>query len=613
VVSDRARSLLIALAVGLATAVAFAPAIQNGFVEWDDQIILTNNQNYRGLGWEQVRWMFSNVTMGHYVPVTWLTHGVDFVLWGMDPAGYHLSNIVYHAISAAIFSLVALRLIGAAAAFPPAALGAAAATSALFFALHPLRAESVAWVTERRDVVSGLFFLLTILWYLRARDVEGGARVRRHAVACLFYVLAIFSKSIVMTLPALLVLLDVHPLGRLTLDPRSWLRRDVWREKIPYVALGLLAALLGYYAQAANRFFTSGQDLPWSARPAMVAYSLWFYASKTFFPTGLSPLYELPPNAGLLHPRFLVPAIAVLAAIVALLLLRRRWPAGLATAAAYAIALAPVAGIVHSGYQLAHDRYSYLACLPWALLVGGGVGWVVRAAGRGQVTRRVAGLAVTAVAAWVLTLGALSWQQVQVWKDTHTLWSFALDAEPECTVCLYNHGAMLYNAGLHDLARERFERVMRVRPDRARAHANLGLVNAALGNLEQAATEYRAFIRRYPDDLESHNNLGVVLTRLGRQREAIVEFRFALGVEDNPVFRANLAMALLETGAPQEALAHAQRAADQKPDAVLTRLALGLVQARLGDVDAARREYDVLVRLDPPTAASLGALLITGW
>lgn len=610
---SRLRVLLLPVAIALITLAVFSPAIDNGFVEWDDQIILTHNEGYRGLGWEQIRWMFSNVTMGHYVPVTWVTLGLDYVLWGMDPAGYHLSNIVYHALNAAVFYLVALRLLRVATAFSPAALALAAAASALFFALHPLRAESVAWVTERRDVMSGLFFLLTILWYLRARDVDGPARGRRHAVACVFFLLAILSKSMVMTLPALLIVLDVYPLRRLSLDPRSWLRTDVWREKVPYLALGLLAALLGLYAQAANRFLSTGENVPWSARPAMVAYSLWFYASKTFLPTGLSPLYELPPTISLTGPRFLVPVIGVVAAIAALVALRRRWPAGLASAAAYALMLVPVVGIVHSGYQLAHDRYSYLACLPWALLVGAGLGWILGAAQRRLVTRRVATVAAAAVGLWVVALAALTWQQVQVWKDTDTLWYFALDAEPECTVCLYNHGAMLYNAGLHDLARERFERVMTVRPDRARAHANLGLVNAALGNLEQAASEYRAFIRRYPEDLESHNNLGVVLTRLGRQREAIVEFRYVLGVEDNPVFRANLAMALLETGAAQEALAHAQRAAEKKPDALVTRLALGLVHARLGDLDAARREYDVLVRIDPANAASLGALLITEW
>jgi tetratricopeptide (TPR) repeat protein len=612
-VVNRLRALPIPVALALITVAVFSPAIDNGFVEWDDQVILTNNPNYRGLGWEQIRWMFSNVTMGHYVPVTWLTHGVDYVLWGMDPAGYHLANIVYHALSAALFYLVALRLLRTATSFSPTALTLAAAASALFFALHPLRAESVAWVTERRDVMSGLFFLLTVLWYLRARDAEGRARVRRHAVACVFYLLAILSKAMVMTLPALLVVLDVYPLRRLTADPRTWRRRDVWREKLPYVALGLLGALLGYYAQAANNFLTTGETVPWSARPAMVAYSLWFYAAKTLVPTGLSPLYELPPTISLLGPRFVVPAIGVATASAALLALRSRWPAGLTSAAVYVIALAPVVGIVHSGYQLAHDRYSYLACLPWALLVGAGVGWVLDAAQRRQVAGRVARLAVGAVGVWIVALGVLTWQQVQVWKDTNTLWHFALDAEPDCTVCLYNHGAMLYNAGLHQLARDRFERVMRVRPDRARAHANLGLVNAALGNLDQAATEYRAFIRRHPEDLESHNNLGVVLTRLGRQREAIAEFRFALAIEDNPVFRANLAMALLETGTLDEALTHAARAAQAKPDAVLTRLALGLVHVRRGDSEAAHREHEALLQLGPAHAAPLGALLITEW
>lgn len=604
---------LLAALIALVTFAVFSPALQNAFVEWDDEVLFTRNEHYRGLGWPQIQWMFTTVKMGHYVPITWLTHGLDYVLWGMDPAGYHFTNLLIHAAAAAVFYCVALRLLVAAHPFTSPARELAALAATLFFAVHPLRAESVAWVTERRDVLSGLFFFLTVLFYLQAREQQGAARARRHVAACACYLLAMLSKSMVMTLPAILILLDVYPFRRLGASPRTWLRADAWREKAPYIALGLLAAVLGYYAQAANAFITPATDIPVSARPAIVAYGLWFYVSKTFLPFNLSPLYELPPKISLFGPRFIGPTLGVLGMIVGLLLLRRRWPAGLAAFASYAILISPVVGIVHSGYQLTHDRYSYLSCVGWALLVGAGVGLVADVVRRGAIRPALTRALGIALAGWFAALAFLTWQQVQVWKDTSTLWEYALDAEPECTVCLYNHGALLYNLGKPALAVQRFEQIMAVRPDRARAQGNLGLAYVAVGDLPRAAQEYRSFLARIPDDVEAHNNLGVIWIALGRPRDAMFEFDFALRLQDNPVFRANLALALLDAGEIDRAVAEAERAVGQQPDLVQGRFALGLAHRRRGDLRRAMHQQEILRRLDPRIAGQLGSWLLETW
>ena len=149
-------------ALAATTLLVFSPALLNGFVEWDDHVNLIQNTGYRGLGWRQLRWMFTTIVMGHYIPVTWLTFGLDYTLWGMNPLGYHLTNNLLHAANSAIFYLLALRLLARATSLAGPALRVASVMAALFFALHPLRAESVAWATERRDVLSGLFFLLTV-------------------------------------------------------------------------------------------------------------------------------------------------------------------------------------------------------------------------------------------------------------------------------------------------------------------------------------------------------------------------------------------------------------------------------------------------------------------
>jgi hypothetical protein len=174
--------------------------------------------------WTQIRWMFTSTLMGHYIPVTWFTFGLDYTLWGMNPFGYHLTNTLIHAASAALFYLVALRLLAKATSLTGSALRVAGVMATLFFALHPLRAESVAWATERRDVLSGLFFLLTVLMYLKAAEDEGPQRRRLLVISLGLYALALLSKSIVMTLPLVLALLDVYPLGRVQL------RWAVWRS-----------------------------------------------------------------------------------------------------------------------------------------------------------------------------------------------------------------------------------------------------------------------------------------------------------------------------------------------------------------------------------------------
>ena len=166
-----ARAIPFALAA--VTFLVFSPALRNGFVEWDDYINLIENPHYRGLGWSQIRWMFTSTLMGHYIPVTWLTFGLDYTLWGMNPLGYHLTNNAHPRANAALFYLIAVRLLAKTMSLTGPALRAGGAMATLFFALHPLRAESVAWATERRDVLSGLFFLLTILLYLKATGDRG--------------------------------------------------------------------------------------------------------------------------------------------------------------------------------------------------------------------------------------------------------------------------------------------------------------------------------------------------------------------------------------------------------------------------------------------------------
>ncbi|PYM80994.1 MAG: hypothetical protein DME13_21410, partial [Candidatus Rokuibacteriota bacterium] len=323
---------LVALLVAELVVVVFFPALRAGFVAWDDDTYFLGNPYYRGLGGAQLAWMFTAMS-GHYMPLTWLTHGLDYVLWGMRPTGYHAVNVLLHALAAAVAYVVALRVLAAAAVGPEprAAHRFAAAVAALLFAVHPLRVESVAWITERRDVLCGVFFLLAILCYLRAVEGAGAARPRWYWAAVALAALAFLSKAMAVTLPLVLLLLDVYPLRRI--GPWRWTRREVWLEKLPFVGLSVAASVVAVLAQRSVDTLSDLHTLGVFERLGLAAYALVFYAAKTLVPTGLAPLYEAPYDYATLTPWFAASAVVVVALAAVLIRVRRRRP-GVATAAA---------------------------------------------------------------------------------------------------------------------------------------------------------------------------------------------------------------------------------------------------------------------------------------
>src|SRR5437870_6954361 len=371
---QRWGSWLVPVLIALVTFAAFLPTLQNQFVTWDDGKNFLENAHYRGLGWTHIRWMWTT-HLGHYIPLTWMTLGLDYLLWGMNPVGYHLTNLLLHAANAVVFFFVVLRLLTLALPSPAErghALAVSAGFAALVFAIHPLRVESVAWVTEQRDVLSGLLFLLTLFSYLRAADGGGAGRGRWLVASVGFYALALAAKAVVVTLPLLLVVLDVYPLRRLPDRWRDWLapaERQVWAEKVPYGLLALVASGIAAYALRVSTLAPDAYPL-W-AHVFIGAHGLCFYVWKTLFPLGLSPLYELPARIDPLDPALLGSVVAVVGIGAGVWALRRRWPAGLAACAAYVVLLAPVSGLPRTiGPQLVATRYSYLSCLPWAILAG---------------------------------------------------------------------------------------------------------------------------------------------------------------------------------------------------------------------------------------------------
>jgi Flp pilus assembly protein TadD len=629
-------------AVALITFVAFSPSLLNQFVDWDDPDNFIANPYYRGLGWIQLKWMWTSFLLGHWVPLAWMTLALDYLAWGLNPLGYHLTNVLLHSANAVAFYLVGVRLLRAAT--PPAAPGdplawrLGAAFAAILFAVHPLRVESVAWITERRDVLSGLFYLLAVWAYLRDAEIAGESGVRRRrwywvSLGC--FVLALLSKAIAVTLPVILIVLDVYPLRRLGRAPGGWWSarsRRRWVEKIPFA---LASAAVIPIALVAAR---SGANLmPVSAvgildRVAVSLYGLAFYPWKTVVPTGLSPFYALNVPVEPFSPPYLVSGLLVALVTALAVLGRRRWPALGAVWLAYIATLLPVSGIFQNGPQISADRYSYLPSLPWAILAGGGIVAWRRALNRRPHGRALARCTAGVVAVVLTILTVLTWRQVEVWRDPERLWTHALAIAPSSVVhehlgyarrqqgrlgeavehyriasslrpgaahVLIQWGNTLALQGMLGAAADRYREALRVAPASAAPHYHWGNALAAAGQGEEAQSHYREAVALDPSDAEAYNSWGRALAQQGKWDEAIARYQEALRIKPHSVPHYNWGNALFAAGRLDGAIAQYREALRIDPSAAEAYNNWGRALAQQGKWEEAITRYREALRVKP--------------
>ena len=568
--------------------VCFVPVLGNGFVLWDDDLNFTDNPSYRGLSWPHLRWMLTTVHGGHYQPLSWLTLALDYTLWGLDPTGYHLTSLLLHAANAVLCYHLVLALLRRALDPGPAGLPTlpvAAAAGALFFAIHPLRVESVAWASERRDVLSGLFYLATVLAYVRMAEAKGTGGARRWYLASLAcFALSLLAKAWGMTLPLVLLLLDVYPLRR----------APAVREKAPYAALALGAAALAFLAQQQMPAMrTLAQHGP-LARAAQAAYGLCFYLWKTLVPLRLYPAYLL---EGRLEPaatRYVLSFLAVAVITAAALLARRRRPWATAAWACYAIIVSPVLGFVQTGPQIAADRYTYLACLPWAALAAAAVH---RASAR---RARVVWPATTLVLA---ALGALTFRQTGVWHDSRTLWEHTLAIDPTNWTAYTNRGVARQAEGDIDGALADYDMALRYNPGHAEALNDRGIVRFLRGDVDGAMADYLAAIRARPQYADAYENRGLARQARGDNDGAMADYSAAIRLDSGHArahySRANLWLQKGEIDAAIADYGEAIRANPRYLEAYNNRA--GARRAK-GDPDGAIADYTRALEVAPADA-----------
>ena len=609
----RLAAYLIPGLVALITFVVFSPALKNGFVNWDDYENIVNNPHYRGLGWSQLGWMFTTFHHSLYRPLTWVSLGLDHSLWGMNPLGYHLTSILFHAANAVlVFYLTQQWLtLRDKTAVPGRDLSVriAAALAALIFALHPLRVEPVAWVSARNDLLSAFFFLLTVIFYLEyaRRKVNDEHRsVSWFVVAVAAYACSLLAKASGITLPLILLVLDVYPLGRL--GKRGWFGpavRKVWWEKLPFFFLAVFAGLAAVAAkyEAGALVGSEGHDL--ADRIAQGLYGITFYLVKTLLPTGLVPLYEFPSDFYVFNWRIILSAIVFLLFSLGFFAARYRWPAGLAGWIIYLLLLAPVSGLAQAGPQLVADRYSYLSCMVWAILCATVLIRLWRL--RTFSTALLIGILLF----MLFGFSVLTWKQTEIWHDTQTLWNHALAVRPSSFA--YFHIAKLM-AERGDLAEadKHLRRAAEINPKNDIIQSNLALVLARQGNLAEATKHFHRALEINPKDSATLNNMGITLAQQGKLDEAIHHFERALEIRPRDASgHTNLANVLLARGDLDGATKHLRLAIEIDPADADNHYNFAMVLAQRGSLAEATHHLRRVVELKPGDAAAANNLAVT--
>jgi Tfp pilus assembly protein PilF len=582
------RLAVAALAVLAVTAWVFAPVRHHEFVDFDDPTFIVENPHVAGgLTSDNIRWAFAHAYDATGGPLTWLSHMLDVELFGMTPGPHHVFNVVLHVTNALLLLLLLWRLTRRVA---PSALVAA------LFAVHPLHVESVAWVSERKDVLSTLFwFLATIAYVGYAR--RGG--LRRYLVVAVLLVLGLLSKPVVALAPFTWLLLDY------------WLERSgkpaqaLVVEKLWFFVLGVAAMAWTLLAQREIGAVTSTASLSLASRAANAGVSYVTYLWKTVWPTDLAVFYPYPTAI----PLWTVAAAAAILIALSLLAWRtaRHHPYIAIGWCWYVLTLVPMIGFVQVGSHARADRFTYVPLVGIFIAIS----WGLVAFARHSGVRRavVAGTAIAAVVACAVVARA----QVETWRTSETLWQQARAA----TGANFRAEAGLAEAarrrGDPDAAIAHYQEAVRLAPDAAEFHVNLGLLLVERNRVPEAAAAFQRAVDLRPADAESHNNLGAMLARQGRFADAVAQYRRALDVSPSyPLARRNLGLALAAAGDPGGGIREVLEALKLSPGEAQWHYEVGIMLANTGQIPDAVTHLQEAVRIAPQHGGARAALAALG-
>ena len=557
------REALICLVLTVIILAVYWQVTRNDFILYDDNVYITDNPHVQsGFTGENIGWALTTTRSGNWHPLTWFSHMLDYQLFGLNPRGYHLTNLFLH-IANSILLFLTLRW--ATFATWPSALVAA------LFAIHPLHVESVAWVAERKDVLSTFFWLLTMLAYIRYAK-----RPKRttYLLVVLLFVLGLTAKPMLVTLPFVLLLLDYWPLNRFQLrgnygsvvdgraepSPEKLSPIRLIAEKLPLFMLSGIVSAVAFWAQANAGAMSGLEVIPakWRMANALVSYVT--YIGKLFWPENLAVFYPHPQD-NLPIWQVVLAGLLLLILSIAIVRLAARHKYGIVGWLWYLGTLVPVIGLVQVGEQAMADRYTYIPLIGLYLIIAWGL------ADLGKESRRLRTLLTVSATSILMVLALCTWQQVKLWRNTINLFEHTLEVTTNNYVAHYTLGNALALKGNLAGAIYHYREALRIKPNYAEVHNNLGNALATQGNLAEAVEHYKKSLLIMPDQGNTHRNLGVALDRQGKHEEAIYNYKEALRINpQDSQSHNNIGVTLAEQGKLEEAIVHFSQAVRINPN-----------------------------------------------
>ncbi|MBI4949811.1 MAG: tetratricopeptide repeat protein [Deltaproteobacteria bacterium] len=572
--------------VALLALLVYLPALGNGFVNWDDHVYVYENHNIRAF---DLKWLLSAVVVGNWHPLTMLSYMADWSIWGQDPFGYHLSNIVIHAANTFLVGILGARLTERAGSDERPSLFTGA-TLALLFGLHPLHVESVAWVSERKDVLSAFFFFLSIISYLNYKKTS---KPLPYIGSLLLFALSVMGKPMSITLPAVLLIMDFYPLNGFKAGVKKALV-----EKVPYFAMSIIFAGVTVWAQGSDNAIASLDYHPMGSRVLVAIRALAFYIYKTIIPINLAPFYprDLAPSFFGIEYASSFALIIAITAVSILFLKKSRLP--LALMLFYLVTLSPVIGIIQVGSQAAADRYTYIPGLAPFMLTAAGIGWI---------SNRHKGVATAFALIFALVLGALTIRQIAVWRDSVSLWSREVAVYPdEAPIGWSNLGLAYKDRGELDRAVANYERAIEIDPGYAEAYGNRGATYLRMGRMDEALDDLSTAIRLNPRVPELYGNRGVVFINIGEYEKAVKDLTESISLDASTAAKGffNRGIAYKALGMNAEAVADFTRTIEADPSFAGAYNNRGGAYLRTGDFKNAIKDFNTSIELAPsePTA-----------
>jgi protein O-mannosyl-transferase len=591
--------IIICLFIVITTLTVYWQVRNHSFINYDDGMYVTGNQYVQeGLNLKSISWAFSNTFAANWHPITWLSHMLDVQIHGMNAGSHHLTSLFFHIANTLLLFLVFRKMTGK--------IWQSSLVAALF-AIHPLHVESVAWISERKDVLSTLFWLLAMWSYARYAEKPG---LIRYLTVFIFFILGLMTKPMLVTLPFVFLLLDYWPLQRFKLNHKDDAIKKsekrlpilllVW-EKVPFFIFSLLTSVVALVAQHNKGAVASIGRFTLFSRIENAIVSYVSYIGKMIWPGNLAAFYPHPGNLSV----WKVAGSCLLLTLITYIAIRsiRLRPWFIMGWLWYIGTLVPVIGIVQVGLQAMADRYTYIPLIGLFIIIAWGV---PELAIRWRLKKPVF-VATTSVI--LLAFMMISWVQVRYWADNISLYEHALDVTSDNFLAHNGLGCDLTTRGMFDEAAIHYSKALRIRPEYAEAHYNLGHILSIKGKKEEAIEHFRKAIKIKPEYAEAHDYLGYELACQGNREEAIKHFRKAIKIKPEYAEAHNyLGYELLHQGKSKKALEHFRKALQIKPNYAAAHHNLGIALAEHNKYSEAIKHYRESLRINPGYAESYNGI-----